>query len=381
MREHIGERLAAACGALYVVLLVAGDDFINPAGEPPEADASVREVSAYLDKADASGFWLGRSIGLLGLCALLVFVVYLSRTIRDEEGGASTLSRIVLAGGGVAVALQFLAAPAQFAAVQGAADGLDPQVAQALLHASVSFQLSFFPLALVLGAVAAAGLRSAVLPRSLAVAAALLSVALGAGMIGHPEDPSPIAFMAFALCLLWFLAASVALVRRVGRPAKLRTGMPPRAAAVAGGVVALALAAGVTACGEDDDDETISKADYVARSGAICTKSGKQAGADYKRIVEGAPRTGATAQRFLSESVVPLFSQSVAKRKRLPSPEGDGQEIEAMMDAGDEALAGFERASASPSRSLALMQGRIPDPAKDFDARSRRYGIEKCGGD
>ena len=382
MRTPTAERLAAACGALYVGLLVAGDDFINPAGEPPEADAPLREVSAYLDQADAPGFWLGRSIGLLALCALLVFVVHLSRRIREAEGEAGMLWGLVLAGGTVAVALQFLAAPAQFAAVQGAADGLDPRVSQALLHAGVSFQLSFFPLALLLGAVAVAGLRFAVLPRWLAVAAALVAIALAGGMVGHPEEPSPIPFMAFALCLLWLIAASVVLVLRVGHANTARRAVPPRAAGVVGSLVALALAAGVAACGDDEEDkEALSKSDYIARSGAICTSSGRRAGKDYERIVEKGPKTADTAQRFLSESVVPLFRQSVARRERLPAPEGDEQEIEAMMSSGKKALAGFERAAAEPSDSLALMRGQVPDPAKDFDARSRRYGIAKCGGD
>lgn len=39
-------RLVATSGALYAVLLVGGDDFLNPAGEVPGADASVADVAA-----------------------------------------------------------------------------------------------------------------------------------------------------------------------------------------------------------------------------------------------------------------------------------------------------------------------------------------------
>ncbi len=175
--------------------------------------------------------------------------------------------------------------------------------------------------------------------------------------------------------------ARAARIRRQRRPATTRRALPARAA-VGGALVALALAAGVAACGDDEDEQkAISKRDYIAQSGAICTSGGKQAGADYKRIVENGPRTAATAQRFLSESVVPIFRQGLAKRERLPAPDGDEREIKAMIDAGKQALAGFERAAASPSRSPALMRGQTPDPATDFDASSRRYGIAKCGGD
>jgi hypothetical protein len=375
MDKRIGERLAAACGALYVVLLVGGDDFINPAGEPPDADAPLREVSAYLDKADSSSFWLGRSIGLLGLCALLVFVVYVSRKIRDED---RVLSGIALTAGSVAVALQFLAAPAQFAAVQGASQGLDPQVAQALLHASVSFQLSFLPLALFMGAVAAGG----VLPRWLSIGAGVLGVGLVGGMIGHPEEPAVVSFMAFALGLLWFVATSVALVRRAGRPSPAGDRPRARAAVVASGAIALALALGLAACGDDEDEQTgLSKQEFIAQSGAICTSNGKRADADYKRLVEGAPRTEATAHRFVKESVVPIFGNSVTRRAKLAAPEGDVQAIQALNSAGEDALAEFEQIAAEPSKSADLMLGKIPDPAKAYDARSRRYGITKCSGD
>jgi hypothetical protein len=212
-----GERFAAACGALYVALLVGGDDFINRAGEPPEHDAPLREVTAYLEKADTTSFWVGRSIGLLGLCALIVFAVYVSRRIREAETNPGILSGLVLVAGTLTVALQLLAAPAQFAAVDRAGEGLDPQVARALLDVSASFGLSFLPLAIFLGAVATAGLRYGLLPRWLAISAFALAAGLVGGVIGRPADPAVVAYMAFALCLLWFVAASVALVRRVGR--------------------------------------------------------------------------------------------------------------------------------------------------------------------
>jgi hypothetical protein len=230
---RLGERLAAACGALYVVLLVGGDDFINPAGEPPEPDAKLSDVTTYLQKADSSSFWLGRSIGLLGLCALLVFAVYVSRRVREAEAGPGVLSGLVLAAGAVAVTMQLLAAPAQFAAVQGVGDGLDPQVAKTLLYASASFHLSFLPLALFLGSIAAAGLRYGLLPRWLSISAVVLAVGLVAGLVGQPQEPAVVTYMAFALCLIWFVAASVVLVRRIGRSAPVRSATPASAAMIA----------------------------------------------------------------------------------------------------------------------------------------------------
>ena len=86
-------RLVASSGALYAVLLVGGDDFLNPAGEVPGADATVADVAAYVARADASRYWLGRSVGLLGVCCLLVvFVEHVAARTAEAEGEIRTLS-------------------------------------------------------------------------------------------------------------------------------------------------------------------------------------------------------------------------------------------------------------------------------------------------
>jgi hypothetical protein len=206
-------RLVATSGALYAVLLVGGDDFLNPAGEVPGADASVADVAAYVARADASRYWLGRSVGLLGVCCLLVFVAHVAARTAEAEGEARTLSRVLLAAGSAAGVLQFLAAPPQFASVL-AGDELDPAVSRALLLSSGSFVLSFLPLGVVLGAAAVAGLRFRVLPRWLALVAALIATGLVVGMVGRPQDPGVEAYLAFALSLPWFVATSIALTVR-----------------------------------------------------------------------------------------------------------------------------------------------------------------------
>lgn len=212
MTARTRARLGAACGGLYVILLVGGDDVINPAGEVPGPTSSLREITSYVARADTPAYWWGRSIGLLGLCALLVFVAHVSRRIKAAENGTGTLSAVALAAGVVAVVLQLMAAPAQFAAVQ-AGNQIDPHVTRALLLLNGSFALSFLPLAVFLGSVAAAGILHRVLPLWLAWSAAVLAIGLVGGMIGQPHDPAVVSYMAFAIGLLWFVAASIALMR------------------------------------------------------------------------------------------------------------------------------------------------------------------------
>ena len=127
------------------------------------ADASVADVATYVARADVSRYWLGRSVGLLGMCCLLVFVAHVAARTAEAEGETRTLSRVLLAAGSAAGVLQFLAAPPQFAAVL-AGDELVPGVSRGLLLSSGSFVLSFLPLGAFLGAAAVAGLRFRVLP-------------------------------------------------------------------------------------------------------------------------------------------------------------------------------------------------------------------------
>ena len=153
-------------------------------------------------------------------------------------------------------------------------------------------------------------------------------------------------------------------------------------------LVVLTLASVAAGCG-DDEDEGISRAEYIERSGAICERTGEQAGEQFERIVgeEGPPPPGeeerflTNAQRFLKEGAIPNIRQNIDERRELPTPEGDEEKIEAIIAAGEEALVGFERVAANRSQVRGLFEGKIPDPATEFDALSRRYGIDKCGGD
>ena len=143
-----------------------------------------------------------------------------------------------------------------------------------------------------------------------------------------------------------------------------------------------------TACGDGDDDKQLSKREYIARSNAICQRTSKEAGVQFKRIVGSErPKRGeeqrylSNAQRFLKQAAIPIIGENLADRRALGAPEGDEKEIDAIIAAGEKAITGFERIAADRSRVEGLFRGRIPDPAKEFDALSKRYGINHCAGD
>ena len=213
------QRLAASCGALFVLGIVIGDDTINTAGEAPtpfeDKEDSIAEVNTYLQDAVDAGasYWVGRSIGVLAMIALLVFAVYVSRAISKREQG-SLLSGLTLGAGAIAAGLALLSAAAQFAVVSRAEEGIDPEVARAMLDFSgIAFVMMGLPLAVFMAATATAGLRLSLIPRWLAISGAVLAVAVTAGLATLPAGQA--GFMAIVLGALWLVATSVALVRRV----------------------------------------------------------------------------------------------------------------------------------------------------------------------
>jgi hypothetical protein len=214
-------RAAAASGALFTLGIVIGDDTINRAGEPPtpfeRGGDSVAAVERYLARAaDASAdgsYWVGRGLGTLAVVALLVFSAYVAREIRLREQETGMLSSLALGAGAVAVAMGLVSCTAQFAAVARASEDTDPEIARALLDVSgLTFVLMWLPIAVLMTSVAMAGKRHGLVPRWLTVATGVLAAALFAGLASMPVGS--VGFLAIVLAGLWFIAASITLVRR-----------------------------------------------------------------------------------------------------------------------------------------------------------------------
>ena len=218
-------RAAAACGALFTLGILIGDDTVNRAGEPPgpmdRADDSLAGAERYLTsaaEAAADGnYWVGRGIGTLALVALLVFTAYIAHEIRRRERDTGLLSGVSLGAGLVAVTLGMVSCTAQFAAVARAREGIHPDTARALLDLSgVTFVLMWLPIAVFMTCVAMAGRRHGLVPRWFTVATGVLAIGLFAGLGAMPA--SNVGFVAIVLGFLWFIVASLVLVRRAASP-------------------------------------------------------------------------------------------------------------------------------------------------------------------
>lgn len=196
----------AACGPAAVVLTIAGNEMAG--STVPGIDATQAELAAYLQGLDPG--WAGLGIEIVGLLALLVFVVHLSTVLRrsDPDGAAPAL---VLAGGTAAAAIK-LASIAPVAAMWLRPEAVDPVMAGLILDANgAAFVLTGAVSALVAGGAAAA----TVLPRWLRVFGGVTAFALIAGVAGYREEFA----LGFLLYLIWTIVTGVILMRGRSRTA------------------------------------------------------------------------------------------------------------------------------------------------------------------
>jgi len=216
MFDRVVQRLGAASGVVYVVLLIAAGN-IRDGGEAPKTAEGFAQAFAQA-AADKTTFTIAWFLEALAFLCFLCFLGYLYRVLRRAEGDHGWLAAAAFGGGVMSIAIKLGSAAPIFAAFHRASEGLDPQIARALQDMNdASFFLSFYPLVVLLGAAAVVAIRHGALPRWLGWIAAVLAVALMAGatvgVIAGVED----AGLPFLLFTLWIVLTSIVLTRRVGQ--------------------------------------------------------------------------------------------------------------------------------------------------------------------
>ena len=203
MSDRLWQRLGAASGIVYVVLLIGGGSFED----------------------DTVG--IAFLVVILAFLFFLFFLGNLWSVLRRAEGGSGWLSATAFGAGLMSVTIKVASAAPVLAARYRAGDGLDPQLARALQDINdASFYLSFFPLAVLLGAFAIVAIRSGAPPKWLGWIAAALGLAfIAGGMSGSADLHSEWAGLPMILFTFWITAASVVLIWRAGtsRPAEKET--------------------------------------------------------------------------------------------------------------------------------------------------------------
>jgi uncharacterized protein DUF4386 len=216
MSTGLMARLGASSGIAYVGLIVVAGQ-AGPAAGIPGPNASPHTIGTYItNHPPSTAQWAGVYLEVLALLAFVVFVSYLWHVLRDAERDGGWLAGVALSGGLLGVAIKLASLPAALAALYRANDGISTPVATALIDMNnIAFALTWATTALMLSATAGVALRTGVLPRWLGWSAIAIAIGLLASLpfAASTEPPT------FLLALIWIIAASVVLIRRVDTPA------------------------------------------------------------------------------------------------------------------------------------------------------------------
>lgn len=132
-------------------------------------------------------------------------------------------------------------------------------------------------------------------------------------------------------------------------------------------------------CGSDDDEEALSKPEYVKQGNAICDKFNKQIETDFEKILAGITRekdlTAGKARAFM-EAATPKFASTIEDLRALEPPEGDQETVDKIYEAADTERAKIEESLEDDDavRQLVLSSDVTPE----FEKQAKAYGLDTC---
>ena len=216
--------LGALTGVAYGVLEIAGfvvGGVSNPV--PYDIFPSPATAARVAETPMPVGVWIGFGLEVVSTLFLLAFMVRASSAVRpaDEHG---LLARTALAAGTVNVALLFASFGIMAARDAGAGHGLTAQSVTLLAALNWgSYFLSWPSMAMFVGFLAAATIRTRAIPAWLGWAGAVVAVLALVGCL----DPVNIGQMAQLLPIIWIPAVGVALAVRRTRATQSAAVMIP----------------------------------------------------------------------------------------------------------------------------------------------------------
>jgi len=204
----LSDRLAAACGAASILLVIVGADVLGtPPGEQVAHPTGQQALDHMAWVADNPSAQVGGSLELFGFVLLIVFISYLATRFRD----AGWLATAALAGGLIEVAIKLGSGAAVFAAYI-LRDEISPETARVLIDMNLAaFVISWLPMGLFVACAAGAGLVVGALGRVLGwggVVVGLVTMVLTAATGVHVLSAI---FVPMLLCTLWTLIVSLRL--------------------------------------------------------------------------------------------------------------------------------------------------------------------------
>lgn len=215
--------VGALCGAVFVILVLAGDN-----GERPAEGATDAEVAAFFSShPPVATTWMSLFAELVGLLAFVLFVSTVSDRLARSERSGTILSRTAFAAGVITVAVKIASFPL-YSVIQARAEAgqvLDPAVTGAMYALNnAAFTVTWATIALLLLAVGWGAIADRALPRWLGWFAFADALAL---LQGFADQTNPLGVFAYLGFLLWTVITSIVLTRDAwrqrGQPAPLAT--------------------------------------------------------------------------------------------------------------------------------------------------------------
>ena len=146
------------------------------------------------------------------------------------------------------------------------------------------------------------------------------------------------------------------------------------------GLALLAAVAVAVGCGGGDEEEALSKAEYVKQGNEICADFNQDVGKDAEKAFAGLKSekdlTPDKAREFF-DAALPKFETAVADLDALGPPEGDEDTVKAIIDAGKSDAKKIEEAKDDDEAIRGFVLGESATP--EFDQKAEAYGLADCG--
>lgn len=205
----ISDRVGAASGAAYALLVLVGNQLSSGASTDPHPSGAkdLADFSGSPTTAQAIGF----RMELLGFVALMLFVGWLVHALRGRSGGWPWLPGVVGVAGVVTLAVK-LGSGAPIMAAEVDHREISASLARVLADMNgASFVITFLPTAVLLVAAGAAMLGTGLAGRVAGWSGIVIGVLGVAAPVGTGLDPIGTNPMPFLLSLVWMLAVSIRL--------------------------------------------------------------------------------------------------------------------------------------------------------------------------
>ena len=141
---------------------------------------------------------------------------------------------------------------------------------------------------------------------------------------------------------------------------------------------ALVIALAVAGCGSSDDESSsddsstteITKSDFVTQANAICKNSNDAINSAAGKVLND-QSTQAETEDFITTTVIPQVETQVSAIRELGAPEGDEDQVNALLD---EAESAAEEVKSDPA--AATEEGSAP--FAEANKLAEAYGLDEC---